>query len=598
METNQQHKSYELLAEENGMLLGEVETAREASKITASLVVNQFVRLEEMMKRLEEMLTAEQHLKDELAVKLKEAVLRERELAEARAAAESANRSKSTFLANMSHELRTPLNAIIGYGEMLEEEVEEREQTDLVPDLKKIQSAGKHLLNLINDILDLSKIEAGRVDMYVEAVEVDSLVKDALSTVQPLVEQKGNKLVVNLEDNVGVMYSDVTRLRQCLFNILSNACKFTENGTVTVDVLRESADEAEWINFKITDTGIGMTEEQVNKVFEAFSQADSSTTRKFGGTGLGLAITRRLCRMMGGDVTVKSEVNKGSTFAIRVPVDMRAREIPEQPAESEEAVDVGARPHGGQTVLVVDDQEAPRDLMTRSLTKHGFDVVAAASGEEGLRLARELKPAVITLDIVMPHLDGWAVLQELKADPSLADIPVIIVSIVDDKNLGLALGAVDYMTKPIDWDRLIAMLAKYTDGRKDVGVLVVEDDKETRELIRRALEKDGWQVSEAENGRAALDEIEKQMPGLVVLDLMMPVMDGFEFLAEFRKKGEGSTVPVIVVTAKDLTPEDRQLLQGNVDRIIQKGEYPLKKLFDEVRDIVLRYIPREADTKE
>ena len=598
METNQQQKSYELLAEENGMLLGEVETAREASKITASLVVNQFVRLEEMMKRLEEMLTAEQRLKDELAVKLEEAVLRERELAEARAAAESANRSKSTFLANMSHELRTPLNAIIGYGEMLEEEAEEREQTDLVPDLQKIQSAGKHLLNLINDVLDLSKIEAGRVDMYVEAVEVDSLVRDALSTVQPLVEQNGNSLVVNLEDDLGVMYSDITRIRQCLFNLLSNACKFTENGTVTIDVLRERADEGEWINFSITDTGIGMSEEQLSKLFEAFSQADSSTTRKFGGTGLGLAITRRLCRMMGGDVSVESELNKGSTFTIRVPVDMRARTIPEQPVEGEEAVAVGVQPHGGAMVLVVDDQEAPRDLMTRSLSKHGFKVVAAASGEEGLRLARELKPAVITLDIVMPHLDGWAVLQELKADPDLADIPVIIVSIVDDKNLGLALGAVDYMTKPIDWNRLIAMLTKYTSGRKDVGVLVVEDDGQTRELIRRALEKDGWQVSEAENGRAALDEIEKQMPGLVVLDLMMPVMDGFEFLAEFRKKEEGATVPVIVVTAKDLTSEDRQLLQGNVERIIQKGEYSLKKLFDEVRDIVARYIPRQAETTE
>ena len=499
---------------------------------------------------------------------------------EARAVAEEASEAKSVFLASMSHELRTPLNAIIGYSEMLQEEAEDLGQAALVPDLEKIHDAGRHLLGLINQVLDLSKIEAGKMDLFLETFDIAPMIQDVLGTIQPLVEKNANTLHLDHADNLGAMRADLTKVRQALFNLLSNACKFTERGTITLGVVREMGDGGAWINFRVTDTGIGMTPEQVGKLFQTFAQADASTTRKYGGTGLGLSISRQFCQMMGGEISVESAVGQGSTFTIRLPaeaVDWRAA------PRLEGAVPV---PEGAPTVLVIDDDPTVHDLLQRFLSREGFRMVAALGGEEGLRLGKELRPTVITLDVLMAGLDGWAVLAALKADPATADIPVIMLTIMDEKQMGYALGAVDYLTKPVEWERLAAVLQKYRCADPPCPVLVVEDHAETREMLRRFLERDGWAVTEAANGREALVRVAANQPELIVLDLMMPEMDGFAFIEALRENAAWRSIPIVVVTAKDLTPEERRRLNGTVEQILQKGAYSREELLREIRDLV------------
>jgi CheY-like chemotaxis protein len=377
------------------------------------------------------------------------------------------------------------------------------------------------------------------------------------------------------------MRADLTKVRQALFNLLSNACKFTEGGIISLAVAREASDGRDWLVFSVSDTGIGMAPEQLSRLFEAFSQADAATTRKYGGTGLGLALSRRLCRMMGGDVTVESEAGRGSTFTIRLPA--RVAEPSEELVVPSRAADRVTLPGVG-TVLVIDDEAAVRDLMQRFLGKEGFRVVTAAGGEEGLRRARELRPDAITLDVMMPGIDGWAVLSALKADRDVADIPVIMLTIVDDKNLGSALGAADYLTKPIDRERLVKVLTQH---RRDRPVLVVDDDAGLRQLLRRMLEPEGYTVVEAENGRVALARLDEDVrPGVILLDLMMPEMDGFEFVAEFRRHEAWRAIPIVVVTAKDLSHEDRERLNGHVQKILQKGTHGRDQLLAEVRELV------------
>jgi two-component system, NtrC family, sensor kinase len=504
---------------------------------------------------------------------------------------EVVSRHKSEFLASMSHELRTPLNAIIGYSEMLQEEVQDLGQEALIPDLGKINAAGKHLLELINAVLDLSKIEAGRMELFLETFPVRPLVEDIASVVQLLAEKNGNRLEVRCAPDVGEMRADLTKVRQTLFNLLSNASKFTERGTITLEAAREPGADGAWNVFRVSDTGIGMTPEQIGRLFQEFSQADVSTSRRYGGTGLGLALSRRLCRLMGGDVTVASELGRGSTFTVRLPSDVSA--IHERDGSTGMAVEPAPEAtDAATTVLVIDDDPVIRDLMQRFLGRDGFRVVTASGGEEGLRRARELRPDAITLDVMMPGMDGWAMLAALKADAELAPIPVIMLTIVDDRNLGYALGAADYLTKPIDRDRLLAVLARH---RRDRPVLVVEDEADTRELLRRLLEREGFAVVEAETGRVALDRVRAQPPGLILLDLMMPEMDGFEFLAELRQTG-GRGIPVVVVTAKDLTPADHERLNGQVQRILQKGAYTREDLLAELRELVAGVAARPRAT--
>lgn len=393
--------------------------------------------------------------------------------------AEQASRAKSSFLANMSHELRTPMNAIIGYSEIIEDECRDHKWEVIIPDLKKIQGAGKHLLALISDILDLSKVEAGKMEIFLETFPLQPFIHEAQATVLPMVEKNRNDLVVKVDNNIGEMHADITKVRQAVFNLLSNAAKFTHKGTITLNVARRQHNHRDWITFEVRDTGIGMTEEQLGKLFTEFSQADPSTTRKFGGTGLGLAISRFFCRMMGGDIEVKSVKGEGSTFTIllpakvsdydldtavrrgsRTPTDQRRYGI-DSPEEqrlkndpSPAVLEHGERRKSVSTVLIIDDDPATRDLMQRFLRKKGFNTVTAAQGTKGLEIAKELQPNVITLDLQLPGMDGWTVLEEIKADPALAETPTVIVTMMDEDSAWRKSGAKAYVTKPINRDEI------------------------------------------------------------------------------------------------------------------------------------------------
>jgi signal transduction histidine kinase/CheY-like chemotaxis protein/HAMP domain-containing protein len=490
---------------------------------------------------------------------------RQIELERAREQAEQANKAKSQFLASMSHELRTPLNAIIGYSEILQEDVADLGRDNLVSDLKKIEGAGRHLLGLINDILDLSKVEAGRMDVFIEDVEIVPLLEEVRAIIAPLADKNGNVTEFQMAENLGTMRTDRTKLKQSLLNILSNASKFTKNGRLTLVADRFERDRS-MVRFAISDTGIGMTEDQLGRLFEAFSQADASTTKKYGGTGLGLAITRHFCQLLGGEITVNSRPGEGSTFTITLsdrpstPTQAKLADVPHRSVESDDA----------PTVLVVDDDPAARDLLTANLKSTGYRLVQAANGEEALRLARTIRPDAITLDVLMPKPDGWEVLSALKADADLRDIPVIIVTVLSDRGIGLSLGAVDVLTKPVDRARLMALIHSLL--RRDGPVLVVEDDAGAREMIRQTIEKMGLSVAEAVDGRQALAWLgDHPAPAMILLDLIMPEMDGFEVLDALAAHVQWREIPVIVITAKQLTTAERERLLRQAQKVIAKG---------------------------
>jgi CheY-like chemotaxis protein len=498
----------------------------------------------------------------------------------------------------MSHELRTPLNAIIGYSEILQEEAHDQGLEEFDTDLTKIRTAGKHLLDIIGDILNLSQIETGKVSLYLEMFDVMAMIDEVVITIQPAVRKNGNVLTINYAPNSPqAIYADQVKVRQVLMSLLSNATKFTHEGSITLEVSNPSPG---WISFCVADTGIGITQEQKEHLFQAFMQADPSSTRRYGGTGLGLAISQNFCQMMGGIINVESEYGKGSRFQVCLPT-----MVIEQPGQrlgvTEQAglVTNGAHGSGGSagTLLIIDDDPLSRELLTRMVLKEGFRVETAVDGEQGLKLAKALHPDVIILDVMMPKMSGWAVLIGLKDEPELENIPVVMVTILDDKRKGFALGATDYLTKPIDQHHLVRVISKYrrdhammTDG----AILVVEDDTATREILQRTLQKEGWVVASAENGRIALEQVAEHQPDLILLDLMMPEMDGFQVLNVLRSTPAWKTIPVLVVTAKELTPEEHQRLGGVADRTIQKGAYSRDELLHEVRRLVLAH-GREGD---
>ncbi len=493
----------------------------------------------------------------------------------ARYEAEAASRTKSSFLANMSHELRTPLNAIIGYSEILREDAVDRGDDSSEADLVKIEAAGKHLLGLINDILDLSKIEAGRMDLHIEDVDLKKLVTDVSALVAPLVSKNGNTLALDVPADIGSMRVDLVKLKQSLINLLSNAAKFTKDGVVKLSLARtQGADGKGVFTFTVRDSGIGMTDEQIGRLFQAFTQADTSTTRNYGGTGLGLTITKHFCTMLGGGIAVHSKPGEGSVFTVTLPDGGKP--------DAAAAADHGPAMSGsvsGRKILIVDDDPAVHDVLRITLAKEGYRLLHAYDGTEALDLVRKHRPDVITLDVMMPRVDGWSVLSELKSDPDLASIPVIMVTIVDERTMGYSLGASEYMTKPVDRTRLVELVRRFTAQTQDETVLVVDDDADVRAIVKATVEKAGLKTAEAVNGQAALDWLAAHpRPALVLLDLMMPVMDGFAFLERVRANPATKAVPVVVLTAKDLTESERRQINERTMLVLTKGAQPLSSL--------------------
>jgi adenylate cyclase len=425
-------------------------------------------------------------------------------------------------------------------------------------------------------VLDLSKIEAGKLELNPESVNLAPLIDEVVGTARQLAQQNKNNLVVEAQEKLGALTVDPMRLRQILLNLLSNACKFTSQGEVKLRV-RKVADGRNWVEFAVADTGIGMTAEQQAKLFEEFTQADSSTARRYGGTGLGLAITRKLARMMGGDVTVASEPGKGSVFSVRLPAG------PEPVAN---AATNGGRPPSSDCVLVVDDDATARELIADQLKAEGFSVATAAGGLEGLKLAKDLRPIAITLDVMMPDLDGWSVLAALRQDPELAEIPVIMITILDEHRRGVALGAAGYLTKPIDRERLHRMVSRFRAPARPTRILLVDDDKDQRERLRGWLEGEQWAVQETANGREALTRLQAEKPDVILLDLMMPEMDGFAVVAALQKEPRWRDIPVIVITARDLDAKDRERLNSGVQSVLVKETFRPAELVERIRRLV------------
>ena len=505
---------------------------------------------------------------------------------------EMASQHKTQFLANMSHELRTPLNAIIGLTEMMFTNAARFGTEKAAEPLRRVHRAGNHLLGLINQVLDLSKIEAGKLELSTESVSVAPLVDEVLGTARQLAEQNKNRLTVDCPASLAPLVVDPLRLRQILLNLLSNACKFTKDGEVSLRVGHATTGGRNFIEFAVSDTGIGMTSEQQNKLFEEFTQADSSTARRYGGTGLGLAITRKLARMMGGDVTVTSEMGKGSTFTVRLPSGAEA-----QPSAPVEAAPEASLAPKADCILVIDDDPTARELISDQLKAGGFSVVTAAGGLEGLQRAKELRPRAITLDVMMPDLDGWSVLAALRQDAQLAEIPVIMVTIVDEQRRGMALGAAAYLTKPIDRERLNALVQRFRSPTRSARILLVEDDSVQRERARGWLEGQQWVVKEAANGREALSCLQEEKPDLILLDLMMPEMDGFQVVAALQEKPAWRDIPVIVITSRDLDAKDRERLNSGVESVLVKEAFRPAELVERIRRLVQNPQPVEPITE-
>jgi len=503
------------------------------------------------------------------------------EMETARDEARDASDQKTKFFANMSHELRTPLNAILGYGEMLYEDCEDLGYDDLLPDLKKITSSGTHLLSLINNILDLSKIEAGKMELFVTSFEIENMVQTIKDVSEPLAAKNDNGFVINLDGAMGSMSQDETKLRQCLTNFLSNGFKFTKNGTVTLDVKARMEGDVEFVDFAVIDTGAGMSPEGVAKVFEEYTQAERSTSANYGGTGLGLPISKKFAEMMGGDVIVTSEEGVGSVFTMSVP-----RECPEY---NDDEVDSNVINLDDQDnlVVLVDDDVAMHDLIKRTISKLNLTLLGATNSEKGMELIREVKPKLILLDVLMPGRDGWSLLKECKTDQELKDIPVIMISQLNQSNLASSLGANDYLTKPIDRSHFINTLKRImgTDTQNQ-KVLVIDDDKDVRELLSRLLKDAGYRPIDARDGKEGLERT-KDEPALIILDLEMPRMDGFEFLDNYIKNiPEEKRAPVLVFSGKDLTDVQEDLLKERVVGLVKKDDVSMDKLSQMIQGII------------
>lgn len=493
---------------------------------------------------------------------------------------EAANRAKSEFLANMSHELRTPLNAIIGFAEVLRDKLcgdLNEEQSDFVLD---IHSSGQHLLQMINDILDLSKVESGKLELKYEEFELGKAVDAVLITLKGLASKKSLTIETMVHDPGDRLVADPTKFKQILYNLLSNAIKFTpDKGRITLQTTSQKK-ENNSIEVKVTDTGIGIAPEHYPKIFVEFSQVDSSYSRKYEGTGLGLALTKKLVEMHGGTIGFQSRVGTGSVFFFTLPVNRDTQ------AEKEHVHSLPERPTSRETILVVEDDPKTSELLCVFLNKSGYQTITAFDGEDALQKARKFKPFAITLDIMLPKKDGWEVLKELKEDAAVKDIPVLVISLVDNKDIGFGLGATDYLSKPVSRNELLSKLSSYgllpRVNNSHSKILIVDDDPKSVELLNTLLSAEGYEVLQASGGKEGIDKAFLHKPDMILLDLMMPEVNGFDVVDKLKTSPETNTIPIIVITAKDLTQADKKKLNHCVSLVVKKGKYSNERFLTDI----------------
>lgn len=503
------------------------------------------------------------------------------ELERAREQASRQNIAKSQFLASMSHELRTPLNAILGYAILLHEDAVEAGNASAATDLDRIQSAGRGLLRVINDILDLARLEAGKTAVERTVINIAALIADVEQSC-PVERRNGNRFKIRVDQDVGIMIGDAGKIRQCLLNLLHNAFKFTTAGTVTLTVSPAFQAANPGLSFAIRDTGIGLDIDNRERLFDPFTQTEPGSASA--GSGLGLAITRRLARLMGGDCTVESKKGAGATFSLWVP--LRPYAVGRDKALPD-AVPVSnpARRGAGPTALIIDDDEAALDLMRRCLKRFGYDVFAAAEGETGLALAREYRPDLILLDALLPGRSGYDILPEICSDPDLNRIPVVLVTIDDDRARGIAAGACDYLRKPVTEGRLRAIVDLYG-ARADGEILVIDDDDDSAELIKRSVEQMGFSARRASDGVQGIRMASEMSPAGIVLDLLMPGLDGFAVIDRLSRNAALADVPLVIVSGCEISLEQHRELEAAGHRFFTKGSSSPREIVQSLREMV------------
>jgi PAS domain S-box-containing protein len=560
----------------------------------------------------DEILQHKARLEERVRSRTAELEQKNEELQGAKEATEQAMKQQEIFLSNVAHDLRTPLTIVIGYSEDLLRRAKKQGHDAFIPDLKLIVNRGKELLELINDLLNLSKAMNDKgIELDIEEFDVEEMVRGHMEGIGTIAQKYGNTIEFHPEAGLGSMIADKVKVWRLLMNLLSNACKFTKDGTITTTAGRFQDGDAERIFFRVADTGIGMSPERQSRLFDRFSQVHATSGKLQAGVGLGLSICMVYCKAMGGQIVVESEEGRGSTFTVTLPAEIcptvpasRGAEVPAPPpapvlAPSAPVADTNGhstRPgdDDANLVLIIDDDASVCQLLERNLDEEGFRARTAHSGEEGLRMARQLHPSAIILDVVMSGLDGWGVLAALKSDDCTARIPIIMVSMLDERERGLRMGADEYMLKPFGRDRLSDLLHKHLGDRHGARLLVVEDDLETRDRVCRSLREQNWEVYAAGDGFEALRLLREHRPDLILLDLMLPVMHGFEVIEEVRKDPDSQSIPIVVMTGADLSAEDRRHLQGQVEQILHKGLYGRDELLREIRTLVREHQSRPS----